>query len=102
MVIVDSVARMLPGVLGADDSAQHDSFYNGLLEYPQYTRPREFRGWEVPEVLLSGDHAKVDRWRRKQSLRITLEHRPDLLQHKELSKEDAKLLAEILSESSGS
>jgi tRNA (guanine37-N1)-methyltransferase len=102
MVIVDSVARMLPGVLGAEDSAQHDSFYNGLLEYPQYTRPREFRGWEVPEVLLSGDHAKIDRWRRKQSLRITLEHRPDLLQHKELSKEDAKLLAEILSESSGS
>ncbi|MDF2501417.1 MAG: tRNA ((1)-)-methyltransferase [Anaerosporomusa subterranea] len=102
MVIVDSVARMLPGVLGADDAAQHDSFYNGLLEYPQYTRPREFRGWEVPEVLLSGDHAKIDRWRRKQSLRITLECRPDLLQHKELSKEDAKLIAEILSESNGS
>lgn len=102
MVIVDSVARMLPGVLGADDAAQHDSFYNGLLEYPQYTRPREFRGWEVPEVLLSGDHAKIDRWRRKESLRITLERRPDLLQHKELSKEDAKLMAEILSESNGS
>ncbi|KYZ77323.1 tRNA (guanine-N1)-methyltransferase [Anaerosporomusa subterranea] len=102
MVIVDSVARMLPGVLGADDAAQHDSFYNGLLEYPQYTRPREFKGWEVPEVLLSGDHAKIDRWRRKQSLRITLECRPDLLQYKELSKEDAKLIAEILSESNGS
>jgi tRNA (guanine37-N1)-methyltransferase len=102
MVIVDSVARMLPGVLGADDAAQHDSFYNGLLEYPQYTRPREFRGWEVPEVLVSGDHAKIDRWRRKQSLKITLACRPDLLQNKDLSKEDAKLMAEILSESNGS
>ncbi len=97
MVIVDAVARMLPGVLGADDAAAHDSFYHGLLEYPQYTRPREFNGWTVPEVLLSGDHAKIDRWRRKQSLKITLEHRPDLLQHKTLSTEDAKLMAEILS-----
>lgn len=101
MVVVDSVARMLPGVLGAEDAAKHDSFFNGLLEYPQYTRPREFRGWEVPEVLLSGDHARIERWRRKQSLKITLERRPDLLQLKELSKEDAKLLQEILSESSG-
>lgn len=100
MVVVDSVARMLPGVLGAEDAAQHDSFYNGLLEYPQYTRPREFRGWEVPDVLLSGDHAKIERWRRKQSLKITMERRPDLLSQKELTKEDAKLLQEILSESS--
>ena len=98
MIIVDSVARMLPGVLGAQDAAQQDSFYNGLLEYPQYTRPREFNGWEVPPVLLSGDHAKIDRWRRKQSLRITLERRPDLLQQKELSQDDVKLLAEIRSE----
>lgn len=98
MVIADAVARMLPGVLGADDAAQHDSFYHGLLEYPQYTRPREFNGWEVPEVLLSGDHAKIDHWRRKQSLRITLECRPDLLQHRTLTKEEAKLMAEILSE----
>lgn len=101
MVIVDAVARMLPGVLGAQDAAQHDSFYHGLLEYPQYTRPRDFNGWQVPEVLLSGDHAKIDRWRRKQSLRITLEQRPDLLREKELSKDDAKLLQEILLESNG-
>lgn len=101
MVIVDSVARMLPGVLGAEDAAQHDSFYNGLLEYPQYTRPRVFQGWEVPEVLLSGDHAKIDRWRRKQSLRVTLERRPDLLREKELSYEDAKILQDILSENNG-
>lgn len=96
MVIVDAVSRMLAGVLGAADAAEHDSFYNGLLEYPQFTRPREFNGWVVPEVLLSGDHAKIDRWRRKESLRVTLERRPDLLQRKQLSKEDATLLAEIL------
>ena len=100
MVIVDSVARMLPGVLGAEDAAQHDSFFNGLLEYPQYTRPRIFKDWEVPEVLLSGDHARIERWRRKQSLKITLERRPDLLRQKELTKEDEKFLQEILSESS--
>lgn len=102
MVIVDAVARMLPGVLGADDAAAQDSFYNGLLEYPQYTRPRDFKGWTVPDVLLSGDHAQIDRWRRKQSLRLTLACRPDLLANKEFSEEDAKLMAEILSESSKS
>lgn len=98
MVVVDAVARMLPGVLGSEDSALHDSFYNGLLEYPQYTRPREFMGWEVPEVLTSGDHGKIERWRRKESLRITLDRRPDLLEHKDLSPQDAKIMAEILSE----
>lgn len=95
MVIIDAVARMLPGVLGADDGAVHDSFYNGLLEYPQYTRPRTFRGWEVPEVLVSGDHAKIDRWRRKESLKNTKLARPDLLAEYPLSPTDKQLLAEI-------
>jgi tRNA (guanine37-N1)-methyltransferase len=94
-------ARMLPGVLGADDGAQQDSFYNGLLEYPQYTRPRQFNGWEVPEVLLSGDHAKIERWRRKESLRATLLRRPDLLAGMELSSLDHKLLEEIKTEQAG-
>lgn len=101
MVITDAVARMLPGVLGADDGAQQDSFYNGLLEYPQYTRPREFNSWEVPEVLLSGDHAKIERWRRKESLRATLLRRPDLLTGIELSSFDHQLLQEIKSEQAG-
>ncbi|EGO65167.1 tRNA (guanosine(37)-N1)-methyltransferase TrmD [Acetonema longum] len=98
MVVTDAVARMLPGVLGASDGAQQDSFYNGLLEYPQYTRPRDFRGWQAPEVLLSGDHAKIERWRRKQSLRITQKKRPELLQAADLSPYDLKLLAEIADE----
>ncbi|CQR71429.1 tRNA (guanine-N(1)-)-methyltransferase [Sporomusa ovata DSM 2662] len=101
MVITDAVARMIPGVLGADDSAQHDSFYNGLLEYPHYTRPREFNGWEVPEILLSGDHAKIEKWRRKESLRATLERRPDLMNNVELDPLDDKLLQEIKSEQAG-
>ncbi|WP_425060821.1 tRNA (guanine-N(1)-)-methyltransferase [Sporomusa carbonis] len=101
MVVTDAVARMIPGVLGADDGAQYDSFYNGLLEYPQYTRPREFNGWEVPEVLLSGDHAKIARWRRKESLKATLERRPDLISKVELSSLDQKLLQEIKAEQTG-
>jgi tRNA (guanine37-N1)-methyltransferase len=101
MVIVDAVARMLPGVLGASDGAHCDSFYTGLLEYPQYTRPRTFRDWSVPEVLISGDHAKITRWRRKEALRNTLERRPDLLVNSPLSQEDTKLLSEILTEKSG-
>lgn len=101
MVVTDAVARMIPGVLGANDSAEQDSFYNGLLEYPHYTRPREFNGWEVPEILLSGDHAKIERWRRKESLRATLIRRPDLLENIELSPLDDKLLREIKSEQAG-
>ena len=101
MVVADSVARMLPGVLGSSSSAPQDSFYNGLLEYPQYTRPREFDGMEVPEIILSGDHAKINRWRHKESLKNTLERRPDLLSNKELSLDDAKLLAEIIAEQTG-
>ncbi len=101
MVIVDSVARMLPGVLGSSSSAPQDSFYNGLLEYPQYTRPRDFEGMVAPEVLLSGDHAKIKRWRNKQALKNTLERRPELLKNKEISPDDAKLLAEIIAEQTG-
>lgn len=101
MVIVDAVARMLPGVLGASEGAEQDSFYGGLLEHPQYTRPREFRGWQVPEVLLSGDHAKIARWRRKESLKNTWERRPELLRNFPLTAEDKILLEEIRQERSG-
>lgn len=101
MVVVDAVVRMLPGVLGSAESAPQDSFYNGLLEYPQYTRPRDFNGLTVPEILLSGDHAKIERWRRKQSIKNTLERRPDLLKKISLNQDDAKLLAEIIAENSG-
>lgn len=88
MVMVDAVARMLPGVLGSEESAPTDSFYHGLLEYPQYTRPREYHGRCVPEILFSGDHAKIAAWRRRESLRITFERRPDLLEKVNLSEDD--------------
>jgi tRNA (guanine37-N1)-methyltransferase len=101
MILTDAIARMLPGVLGADDAAQQDSFYDGLLEYPQYTRPREFQGWQVPDILLSGDHAKIALWRRKQSLRNTVKLRPDLLSDRELNAQDKKLMTEILLEEDG-
>lgn len=83
MVLVDAVVRLLPGALGDEDSAGNDSFSMGLLEYPQYTRPREFQGLVVPEVLLSGDHQAIERWRREQARRITRERRPDLLKGEE-------------------
>lgn len=100
MVIADAVARMVPGVLGDAGSAATDSFYEPILEYPQYTRPVDFRGWKVPEVLLSGHHANIARWRRKEALRRTRRVRPDLLAHLTLSKEDKKLLQEIEEEES--
>lgn len=78
MVIVDAVTRLLPGALGDDSSALDESFSHGLLEYPHYTRPAEFRGWGVPEILLSGNHAAIERWRRAQAVRRTVERRPDL------------------------
>ncbi len=78
MVIIDAVTRLLPGVLGDEESAKEESFSTGLLEYPQYTRPAEFRGWKVPEVLLSGNHAEIAKWRRQQALKRTMERRPDL------------------------
>jgi len=80
MVIIDAVTRLLPGALGDNESAKEESFATGLLEYPQYTRPAEFRGWKVPEVLLSGHHAEIAKWRKEQALKRTMERRPDLYQ----------------------
>lgn len=100
MVVIDAVSRMLPGVLGSGESATTDSFYNGLLEYPQYTKPREYKGLKVPEVLLSGDHAKIAKWRRQESLRITYFNRPDLLEKVELSKDDKAFLAQLVLDTS--
>ncbi len=94
MVIIDAVARLIPGVLGGERSSLEDSFEDGLLKYPQYTRPRTFQGREVPEVLLSGDHEKIRVWRRKESLRRTVERRPDLLKQARLTAEDKAILAE--------
>lgn len=98
MVIVDSVARLIPGVLGKDDSAEYDSHSQGLLEYPQYTRPPEYQGMEVPEILLSGHHAKIDNWRRKESIRRTFLRRPDLLENIEFQAGDYLLLEELAKE----
>ncbi|MBX5458574.1 MAG: tRNA (guanosine(37)-N1)-methyltransferase TrmD [Thermogemmatispora sp.] len=99
MVIVDAVARLIPGVLGDDASTHEESHSDSLLEYPQYTRPPEFRGWRVPEVLLSGNHAQIARWRRKEALRRTKRRRPDLFAKLDLSsKEDQKLLKELEAE----
>ena len=99
MVVIDAVVRLLPGVLGSAESAREESFGDGLLEYPHYTRPREYLGESVPEVLLSGNHEAIRRWRRKESLRRTRERRPDLLRVAPLSDEDRKLLKEIEEES---
>ncbi|MDO8673283.1 MAG: tRNA (guanosine(37)-N1)-methyltransferase TrmD [Dehalococcoidia bacterium] len=95
MVVTDAVVRLLPGVL-APDSAADESFTHGLLEYPQYTRPPEFRGWSVPDILLSGHHAEVAKWRRLQSLRHSLEKRPDLLESAPLTGEERRLVEEWL------
>lgn len=98
LVIIDSVIRLLPGALGDAHSAQEESFTWGILDYPQYTRPPEFGGRQVPEVLLSGNHREVIRWRRKEALRKTLRTRPDLLEHASLTEEDKKLISEIREE----
>ncbi len=95
LIVIDAVARLIPGVLGDPDGAMDDSHASGLLEYPHYTRPEEFRGWRVPDVLLSGNHAEIARWRRRQSLLRTLERRPDLLDKADLSDEDIKFLSEL-------
>jgi len=102
LVVVEAVARLVPGVLGNDESSEHESFGEraGLLEEPQYTRPAEFRGWAVPEVLRSGDHARVARWRRAQALHRTRARRPDLLPA-ELTSEDQALLDEFPAEDGG-
>jgi len=95
LVVIDAVARLLPGVLGDPDAPLKDSFSQGLLEHPHYTRPAVFRGWAVPEVLRSGDHARIARWRREQALRRTWERRPDLLRRAPLSPEDRAYLARL-------
>ena len=95
MVLVDCVARFIPGVLGSAESPEEESFSDGLLEYPQYTRPRELQGMEVPEVLLSGDHARIRAWRRRESLLATRAHRPDLLAKAELTDKERRWLEEL-------
>jgi tRNA (guanine37-N1)-methyltransferase len=95
MIIIDSVTRLLPGVLGDLTSAETDTFYHGLLEHGQYTRPREFRGHAVPDVLLSGDHEAIRIWRRRDSLRKTLQRRPDLLGSVDLTEEDRRMLEDL-------
>ena len=96
MVVIDAVVRLLPGVLGSEESPLDDSHTHGLLEYPQYTRPAEYRGRSVPEVLLSGNHARIAKWRREQIIRRTLERRPDLLDKAELSLEDKKIAEKLM------
>jgi len=95
MVMIDAVSRFVPGVLGSDESAMNDSFADGLLEYPQYTRPPEFRGLEVPRILLSGNHKEIEKWRRRESLRLTAMLRPDLLQSANLSDTDRIYLEKL-------
>lgn len=95
MIVIDAVSRLMPGVL-SDDSTQEESHTSGLLEYPQYTRPPEFRGWRIPDVLLSGHHEQIAHWRRKESLRLTRQRRPDLFAQVDVSsKLDTKLLKEL-------
>lgn len=92
MVVIDAVVRQLPGVLGSDESAQNDSHSNGLLEYPQYTRPQNFRGWEVPAILVSGNHQEVEKWRREQAILRTMKRRPDMLQKATLTEAEKQML----------
>lgn len=94
MVMIDAVVRLLPGAIGKIESTHEDSFYTGLLDHPHYTRPESYRGWEVPEVLRSGNHQAIARWRREQALLRTYQRRPDLLPHAPLTKEDRKFLKE--------
>ncbi len=93
LCVVDAVARLLPGVVGSFDSVESDSFHSGLLDAAYYTHPAEYRGWRVPDILLSGHHAEIAKWRRRESLRRTLERRPDLLEHAALTPEDRRFLS---------
>jgi tRNA (guanine37-N1)-methyltransferase len=95
LAVTEATVRLLPGALGHEDSAGEDSFADGILDWPHYTRPAELRGHGVPDVLLSGDHGQIRRWRRKEALRATRERRPDLLGRASLSAEDERLLREI-------
>jgi tRNA (guanine37-N1)-methyltransferase len=100
LMIIDAVSRLIPGVLGDPTGAEDDSHSMGLLEYPHYTRPPEFRGRQVPEILLSGDHGKIEKWRREQALRRTFARRPDMLEKAELSEEDKKIVEHLKSKNS--
>ena len=95
LLVIDAVSRLLPGVLGDPTGAQDDSHSMGLLEYPHYTKPSEFRGWKVPEVLLSGDHGKIETWRREQALVRTFRKRPDMIEKAELSEKDKKIIESL-------
>jgi len=97
MVLIDCISRLVPGVLASEESYSDESLYNGMLEYPQYTRPSEFRGKKVPEILLTGHHANINKWRRRQSIKRTYIKRPDLFEKLDLSDEDRRLLEEDLS-----
>ena len=98
MVMIDCISRLVPGVLNNDASAEEESFHDNLLEYPQYTRPEEYRGMKVPEILLSGHHKKIYEWRRQQSILRTLERRPDLLGEANLDKKEKKFLEELMAQ----
>jgi tRNA (guanine37-N1)-methyltransferase len=100
LLIIDAVSRLIPGVLGDPTGAEDDSHSMGLLEYPHYTKPSAFRGWKVPEILLSGDHGKIEKWRREQALQRTLKKRPDMIEKAELSEKDRKFLEGLKSEDS--
>ena len=101
MVVVDSVSRYIPEVVGKQASVEHDSFSEGFFDFPQYTRPRDYKGMRVPQVLFSGNHKEIEYWRKKKSLQKTWENRPDLLDNLELSSEDQKILDEIIIENKG-
>lgn len=101
LILIDAVARLIPGVLGDPTGAEDDSHSMGLLEYPHYTKPAEFRGWKVPEILLSGDHAKIDKWRREQALARTFHKRPDMLENAELSEKDKEFIEGLKSKVEG-
>lgn len=98
LLVIDAVSRLLPDVLGDPTGAEDDSHAMGLLEYPHYTRPPEFRGWKAPDILLSGDHAKIDKWRREQALERTFRKRPDMLETAELSESDKKFIQALRSQ----
>lgn len=100
LILIDAVSRLIPGVLGDPTGAEDDSHSMGLLEYPHYTRPPEFRGWQVPEVLLSGDHGRIEKWRREQALIRTFRKRPDMIEKAELSEKDKKFVENLKSKDS--
>lgn len=98
MVVINAVVRLIPGVLGSEESAPHDSHSNSLLEYPQFTRPPDFRGWKIPDVLLSGNHQEIDKWRREQSIIRTAIRRPDMLKKADLTAKEKQLIEKLIKE----